>query len=206
MCVTSEGLELTRVTLVDRQGQVRRGAARRGAVRVSRWGNAVQTPGLLLKSTLDPLLPPVRLSHCPSGGALQVLLDELVLPHNPITDHVTRYSGITAEMLAGVRTRLADAQAAVKAVVSAETLLVAHSGENDLQALKVCWRCWWLRGAAEAGSWLGAGGRGRGLLWCWACSSLIWGWHLPPSPPPAINAACLLSHARSHTRAHRGCW
>lgn len=40
-------------------------------------------------------------------------------------------------MLAGVTTRLADVQARLVALVPAETLLVTHSGENDLQALKV---------------------------------------------------------------------
>ncbi len=34
-------------------------------------------------------------------------------------------------------TRLPDAQAKLQQLVSAETLLVAHSGENDLQALRV---------------------------------------------------------------------
>lgn len=46
-------------------------------------------------------------------------------------------AGITAEMLQGVSTRLEDVQALLLELVAAETLVVTHSGENDLQALKV---------------------------------------------------------------------
>jgi hypothetical protein len=49
-------------------------------------------------------------------------------------------------MLAGASMRLADAQRAVRAVVAAETLVAAHSGENDMHALKVDgvgWVGWW---------------------------------------------------------------
>ena len=38
-------------------------------------------------------------------------MDELVRPDAPITDYVTRYSGITAAMMADVTTSLADVQA-----------------------------------------------------------------------------------------------
>ncbi|BBN16199.1 RNA exonuclease [Marchantia polymorpha subsp. ruderalis] len=66
-----------------------------------------------------------------------VLIDSLVMPTNPILNYNTRYSGITAARLRDVNTTLKDIQEHFIQIVSAETILVGHSLERDLAALKV---------------------------------------------------------------------
>ncbi|XP_040214545.1 RNA exonuclease 1 homolog isoform X2 [Rana temporaria] len=69
--------------------------------------------------------------------SLQVVYDTFVKPDNDIIDYNTRFSGITEDSLTNITTSIRDVQAIMLNLFSADTILIGHSLENDLIALKL---------------------------------------------------------------------
>lgn len=67
----------------------------------------------------------------------KIVLDEYVKPADPITDYLTPYSGITPATLEGVITTLDDIQKKLLSIFTPQTILIGHSLNSDLNALKL---------------------------------------------------------------------
>ncbi|XP_033118618.1 RNA exonuclease 1 homolog [Anneissia japonica] len=71
------------------------------------------------------------------GEEMQKVYDSLVKPSNPVIDHNSRFSGITEDDMKSVTTTIRDVQAVLLSLFSAQTILLGHSLESDLLALKL---------------------------------------------------------------------
>ncbi|CAL1540651.1 unnamed protein product, partial [Lymnaea stagnalis] len=67
----------------------------------------------------------------------KTVYETFVKPETEIIDYNTRFSGITAADMVGVSTNLLGVQAVMLSMVSDKTILIGHSLESDLVALKL---------------------------------------------------------------------
>ena len=66
-----------------------------------------------------------------------ILMDELIKPEKPIIDYLTQYSGITPAKLKNVTTTLKDIQTRLLKEITPKHILIGHSLNSDLIALKL---------------------------------------------------------------------
>lgn len=74
---------------------------------------------------------------CVVDAELKVVFHSLVKPHNQITNYLTKFSGITPDMLVDVETRLSDVQDKLREIIPANAILIGQSLNSDLHALKM---------------------------------------------------------------------
>ncbi|XP_007897136.2 RNA exonuclease 1 homolog [Callorhinchus milii] len=68
---------------------------------------------------------------------LKVVYDTFVKPDSKVVDYNTRFSGVTKEDLESTTNTIRDVQAVLLSMFSADTILIGHSLESDLFALKL---------------------------------------------------------------------
>ena len=62
---------------------------------------------------------------------------DIFRPANVVTNYLTKFSGITPQMLDGINTKVSNVQEAIRSLLPPDAVLAGHSLENDLRALKV---------------------------------------------------------------------
>ncbi|XP_059477406.1 uncharacterized protein LOC132197846 [Neocloeon triangulifer] len=67
----------------------------------------------------------------------ELVYETLVMPYNKIINYLTRFSGITKQMMVGVKTRLADVQRDIRALLPPDAILVGQSLNSDLHAMQM---------------------------------------------------------------------
>ena len=68
---------------------------------------------------------------------LKVVYETYVKPRNRITNYLTKYSGITENILSNVQTRIETVQADLRKLLPEDAILVGHSLNSDLHAMNV---------------------------------------------------------------------
>ncbi|KAL0088519.1 hypothetical protein F4703DRAFT_1515153 [Phycomyces blakesleeanus] len=76
-----------------------------------------------------------RVTLIDEGGI--VLLDEIVKPDEPVVDYLTQYSGITPDIMESTTCSFTRAQKHIRKIVDHDVLLIGHSLDNDLKAMKL---------------------------------------------------------------------
>ena len=85
--------------------------------------------------TTDDVYSLARISVVDWSGT--TILDSFIKPSLPIKNYYTQYSGITPEILANVTVGLADIQSKLLKLFTPSTVLLGHSLESDLNAMKL---------------------------------------------------------------------
>jgi RNA exonuclease 1 len=121
----------TRVLLYS-NGTVSGSVVQRGSTTAGRTVYAVDCEMVL---TTDDKYSLARISIVDWDG--KVVLDELVKPSLPIKNYFTQFSGMTSSILDPVMTTLAEIQLRLLDLFTPHTILLGHSLESDLAAMKL---------------------------------------------------------------------